>query len=104
MHKETNDVFKNSSVLAIDFILMCLLHSLTYISQLCELQCVCYNYYYVRFLKTFLYAGKLIAKSTLKCGQQRFEGFPYGSFLDYAADQDGSLILSISSLAPHRKV
>lgn len=34
---------------------------------------------------------------------QRFEGFPYGSFLDYAADQDGSLILSISSLAPHRK-
>ncbi|KAI5080525.1 hypothetical protein GOP47_0003708 [Adiantum capillus-veneris] len=34
---------------------------------------------------------------------KKFEGFPYTSYVDYAADEDGSLILSVSSLAPHRK-
>ncbi|MCO5579793.1 hypothetical protein L7F22_033655 [Adiantum nelumboides] len=34
---------------------------------------------------------------------QKFDGFPYASYVDYAADEDGSLILSVSSLAPHRK-
>lgn len=43
------------------------------------------------------------SSAVLSTFSQRFEGFPYASFLDYAADQDGSLIISISSLAPHRK-
>lgn len=34
---------------------------------------------------------------------QRYEGFPHVSFLDIAADEDGSLIIAVSSLAPHRK-
>ncbi|KAH7353013.1 hypothetical protein KP509_19G075100 [Ceratopteris richardii] len=34
---------------------------------------------------------------------QRHEGFPYGSYIDYAADNDGSLIISVSSLSPHTK-
>lgn len=34
---------------------------------------------------------------------QKYEGFPYGSFVDIAADEEGSIIISVSSLSPHTK-
>lgn len=35
---------------------------------------------------------------------QSFEGYPSGSFVDFACDADGTPILAVSSLAEHAKV
>ncbi|KAG7033664.1 hypothetical protein SDJN02_03389 [Cucurbita argyrosperma subsp. argyrosperma] len=43
-------------------------------------------------------------RGMLSTFSRRFEGYPSGSFVDFACDADGTPILAVSSLAEHAKV